>query len=134
MRSVLIVSSRLSVRRLLCRLLERQDCQATALADGDEALAAVQRQSPSLLLVDLRDAEGEDLFFLGLLRRRHGHVPVISLLPGRLRVTEGEEERVLPYSSGERSIEDMLNVIARAVEDILASIRLRAWRPAGGSA
>jgi DNA-binding NtrC family response regulator len=134
MRTVLIVSRRPAVRQLLSHLLAEQGCQVVGVEDGDAAFEAMGRRVPALLIVDLRQSDSEHLLFLGLLRRRYRGVPVISMLPGRLRVSEGAEDRVLEYAPLEDNLQRMLASLRETVEDVLAHTMLRTLRPATGLA
>jgi len=50
---VLIVEDDAKLRDLVARSLQQSGCSAVAVADGAEALAAVRRQPPDLILLDL---------------------------------------------------------------------------------
>ena len=107
-----------------------------AVSDGDEAFEAMALQPPALVIVDLRRPGEDDPLFLGLLRRRQPRLPVISLLPGRLRVTEGTQERVeeVGASSSPDELRQLLSALQQALHDVLSTSLLRILRPPVGLA
>ncbi len=50
---VLIVDDEPEANRLLCKLVELKGCQTESALDGAEALAAVEREPPDLIFLDL---------------------------------------------------------------------------------
>jgi CheY-like chemotaxis protein len=134
-RRVLIVSPHPPSRVLLSRMLAEPGLVLQAVADGDEAFAAMALQPPALVIVDLRRPGEDDPLFLGLLRRRQPRLPVISLLPGRLRVTEGTQERVEEVSaSSPDELRQLLASLQQALHDVLSTSLLRILRPPVGQA
>jgi CheY-like chemotaxis protein len=135
MRHVLVLSPHPPSRQLFVRVLAEPDVVAHAAADGDEAFAAIARCRPAVVVVDLRRPDDEHPLFLGLLRRRHPHLPVISLLPGCLRVADGSEDRVehVPGACADE-LRALLEALQEAVREVLARRMLRLLRPPVGRA
>jgi CheY-like chemotaxis protein len=120
---------------LLARMLAEPGLVLQAVSDGDEAFAAMALQPPALVIVDLRRPGEDDPLFLGLLRRRQPRLPVISLLPGRLRVSEGAHERVEEVSaSSPDELRQLLTSLQQALHDVLSTSLLRILRPPVGQA
>lgn len=79
--SILIVDDTASAREPLARLLRMSGYRATCAADGAEALEAVRRETPDLVLLDLMMPRVDGLAFLRGLRqdRRWDDVPVLVI-------------------------------------------------------
>src|SRR5262245_46327937 len=130
MRSVLLVSPRRPARLLFTHFLGSWGCDATSVVDGDEAFALLKEQSPAVVLVDLRGGDEDTRLFLGLLRRRYPALPTLTLLPGKLRILDGEAERVVSFdASPDEELKSLLAALHSAVEDVLAVHVLTAWSP-----
>ncbi|WP_233576686.1 response regulator [Citreicoccus inhibens] len=133
--NLLIVSGHTASRELLGRILADTHLTVRATGDVDEALTAITAQRPALVVVDLRRPDEDPSLFIGLLRKRHPTLPVIALIPGRLRVFDGREERVVdaPGDSAE-ALHQMLVALKRAVSDVCAHALLGALKPPVGKA
>lgn len=135
MRHVVILSPHRPSRELLSRLLSAPDLRVAAMGDADEALDAIAEQEPALVVVDARRPDEDQPLMLGLLKRRHPRQPLITLVPGRLRVFDGHEERVLDVGDGSaEALHAMLSELQRATRDLLAQHLLRVLRPPTGEA
>ncbi len=89
---VLVVDDDADLRARLRTLLERVGLQVTEAADGQEALAEVDRRVPGLVLLDLMMPVMDGFAFLKALRTRpHGsHVPVVVLTARDMTAEERE--------------------------------------------
>lgn len=92
MTRVLLAEDDPPVRRLLRHLLERNlRCEVSEVADGREALAAIGRERPDLLLLDIRLPELGGLRVLEALRAdpATADLPVVavSAVSGREEIT-----------------------------------------------
>ncbi|XXF76914.1 DNA-binding response regulator [Myxococcaceae bacterium GXIMD 01537] len=138
MRSVLVVSPHRASRELLARVLPEPELKVLVTGDADEAFATLAERRPSLVVVDLRrPGEDEDSpLFLALLRKRHPALPVIALVPGRLRVFDGEDERVQDVQRADptEGLRVMLEALRESLHDLLAQHVLRVLRPPVGRA
>lgn len=135
MRRVLIVSPHAPSRELLRRILEAPDLVISVTGDADDAFASLTSRPPALVVVDVRRPDEDHPLFLGLLRKRHPTLPVIALVPGRLRVFDGRHERVLEaHGDTAESLHQMLVSLQQAMHELLAQDLLRLWRPPIGRA
>jgi DNA-binding response OmpR family regulator len=104
---VLVVDDDASVRALLARYLEVEGYQVDEAADGQEAMVAVTRQPPDLVLLDVM-MPGEDGLDVLVRLRKTSDVPVI-LLTARGDETDrvlglklgGDDYIVKPFSPAE---------------------------------
>lgn len=135
MRRVLIVSPHAPSRELLRRILEAPDLAISVTGDADDAFSSLTSRPPALVVVDVRRPDEDHPLFLGLLRKRHPTLPVISLVPGRLRIFDGRHERVLEaHGDTAESLHQMLVTLQQAMHELLAQDLLRLWRPPVGRA
>ncbi|MFP2962349.1 response regulator [Myxococcus sp. 1LA] len=135
MRRVLIVSPHAPSRELLRRILGAPELSVSATGDTDDAFSALASRPPALVVVDLRRPDEDHPLFLGLLRKRHPTLPVIALVPGRLRVFDGQHERVLEaHGETAEALHQLLGALQQAVHDVLAQDLLRVLRPPVGRA
>ena len=109
---VLIVDDAADVLTFLRRALEDEGYAVEEARDGAEAIAAVRRFRPDVIVLDLMMANVSGWDFLGLYRQAPGpHVPivVISAIPPRnldLRRLDAEDVLSKPFS-----IDRLLDVI-----------------------
>ncbi|ABF88924.1 response regulator [Myxococcus xanthus DK 1622] len=135
MRRVLIVSPHAPSRELLRRILEAPDLAISVTGDADDAFASLTSRPPALVVVDVRRPDEDHPLFLGLLRKRHPTLPVIALVPGRLRIFDGRHERVVEaHGDTAESLHQMLVSLQQAMHELLAQDLLRLWRPPVGRA
>ena len=76
---VLVVDDDAASCRMLDVRLRALDCEVTTAADGQEALAAIKRQAPTLMLLDLRMPRLDGMELLRLLRRSGADFPVVVI-------------------------------------------------------
>jgi DNA-binding response OmpR family regulator len=135
MRRLVILSPHRPSRELLSRLLAEPDLRVTALSDADEVLDTLAEEEPALVVVDARRPDEDHPLMLGLLKRRYPRQPLITLVPGRLRVFDGSEERVRDVQDGSaEALHVLLGELQRATRDLLAQHLLRVLRPPTGEA
>ncbi|NMO17197.1 response regulator [Pyxidicoccus fallax] len=135
MRRVLIVSPHNASRELLRRILAEPGLSVSATGDTDDAFSAITSTPPALVVVDLRRPDEDHPLFLGLLRKRHPALPVIALVPGRLRIFDGRHERVREaYGDTAEALHQMLGALKQAMNDLLAQDLLRVLRTPVGRA
>lgn len=80
MATVLVVDDAEVSRHLIGRLLERQEGLKVVYAEhGQEALAAIQRETPDLVLTDLRMPKMDGLALVEAVRKAHPALPVILM-------------------------------------------------------
>jgi len=135
LRRVLILSPHRPSRELLSRFLAEPDLSIQVMSDADEALDAIAEEEPAVVVVDARRPDEDQPLLLGLLRRRHPRQPLITLVPGRLRVFDGTQERVCDVrDSSAEGLHALLSEVQRALHDLLALHLVRLLRPPLGEA
>jgi CheY-like chemotaxis protein len=138
MRHVLVVSPHLASRELLQRFLAEPEVKVRSAEDADAALIFIASTPPAVVVVDLRRPDEDHPLFLALLRKRHPDQPVITLVPGSLRVFDGSHERVrdmrdLAVGSAE-GLHQLLYALKESLEELLAQHVIRIFRPRVGQA
>jgi hypothetical protein len=118
--SVLVVEDDAPTRELLVRVLEKRGWRVAEARNGREALDAVARLEPRLVLLDLMMPEMDGFEFLESIRRTEmgRSIPVIVLTAKTLteedrRRLNGSVERVI--QKGACSLEDLMKEIQVAV-------------------
>jgi CheY-like chemotaxis protein len=135
MRRVLILSTHRPSRELLSRFLAEPDLSLIVLADADEALETLAEEEPAVVVVDARRPDEDHPLLLGLLRRRHPRQPLITLMPGRLRIFDGTAERMCDVRDGTaEGLHTLLAELQRALHELLALHLVRVLRPPVGRA
>ncbi len=135
MRRLLILSPHRPSRELLSWLLAEPGLCVTAMADADVALEAIEEEEPALVVVDARRPDEDHPLLLGLLKRRYPYQPLITLVPGRMRVFDGQEEHVRQVRDGSaESLHSLLLELRKAARELLAQHLLRVLRPPIGEA
>jgi len=136
LRRIVILSPHRPSRELISRLLAEPDLSVLAMADADEALDSIAEEEPALVVVDARRPDEDHPLLLGLLKRRYPRQPLITLVPGRLRVFDGSEERVRDVrdDGSAEGLHLLLSELQRATKDLLAQHLLRMLRPPIGEA
>ncbi len=81
-------------QKLVVRLLEKRGFLVTAAVNGKEAVAAIERESFDLVLMDVQMPEMDGIEAASLIRRKEkesgGHIPIIALTAYAMK---GDEER-----------------------------------------
>lgn len=136
MRSVLIVSPHAPSRELLVRILAEPGVRLQATGDADAAFDAIAHRRPALVVVDLRRPDEDHPLFLALLRKRHPALPVIALVPGRMRIFDGDTERVHDVRRADptEGLRLTIELLREAMHDIFSTAVLRVLRPPVGQA
>jgi PAS domain S-box-containing protein len=117
-------------QRLAVRLIERQGHTVVVAGNGREALAALDRQSFDLVLMDVQMPGMDGLEATASQRRReaeqggHGHVPIVAMTAHAMK---GDRERCLAAG-----MDGYLTKPVRAAE-LYATISAMTQSPPGGS-
>ena len=112
--AVLVVDDDAPIRRMLERTLAGEGYDVSSAADGGEALVAVERSVPDLVVLDVAMPGIDGVAVCRRIRGKHVTVPIL-LLTAR----DGVDERVAGLDAG---ADDYL-VKPFAVEELLARIR-----------
>lgn len=136
MRSVLIVSPHAPSRELLVRILAEPEVRLQATGDADDAFDSISHRRPALVVVDLRRPDEDHPLFLALLRKRHPALPVIALVPGRMRIFDGDTERVQDVQRADptEGLRVTIELLREAMHDVFSTAVLRVLRPPVGLA
>ena len=118
------------MRRVLVHLLCGEGYECDAVSDGDEAFESIGQGKPQVAIADMRVPQEEDLFFLGLLRKRHPQVAVIILFPGKAVVPQGDSEQVIDYDGALPPLQEL----TRAIDWAYARRMLSDLKPPAGMA
>lgn len=78
-KSILVADDEQEVRKLLCLLLEDQGYNVTTAADGDDAIAQLEKRAFDLLLLDIRMPHLSGFDVLKYVREHHPQSKVIML-------------------------------------------------------
>ena len=80
-RDILIVDDEADIRDLMSGILSDEGFEARTAASSDDALAAIERRVPSLLILDiwLQGSRLDGLELLDLVKRHHPSLPVIMI-------------------------------------------------------
>ncbi len=118
-RRVLVVDDDAAIRALLATTLPRDEYEVVQAADGEEALARLAEEAPSLVLLDWRmpGLSGDQV--LAELKRRFPEVPVIVLTGEREaeRWAERRRLRASLFLSKPFSPLELLAAVERLVSD-----------------
>lgn len=76
---ILHIDDEIAIREVLAESLSEQGYRVTSVAGADEAMAAISREKPDLVITDLQMDVGDGLEIMGEIRRRLPGVPVILL-------------------------------------------------------
>jgi two-component system nitrogen regulation response regulator NtrX len=87
MASVLIVDDEANIRRMLAALLDAEGYATKTAAESDEAIAALERAEPDVVLLDLALPGRSGLEVLESLRQRWPMLPVV-MMSGRATLTD----------------------------------------------
>lgn len=132
---VLVISGSRAFQVLLARLLHQQGHSTAVARDGDEGFSAIVSERPSVVVLDLREADADSLLFHGLLRKRYPALPVLSLVADQLRLCDGPRDIILePTAADQRTGHPVIAALRRLVDEVVTSASLRTWRPAPGLA
>lgn len=107
-----------------------------ATGDADDAFDTIAHHPPALVVVDLRRPDEDHPLFLALLRKRHPALPVIALVPGRMRVFDGANERVHDVQRADPTecLRVTIELLREAIHDVFSTAVLRVLRPPVGLA
>ena len=114
--SVWIVDDDRSIRWVLKKALERDGMRATDFETGEEALAALEREAPDVLVTDIRMPHLDGLTLMERVHARHAALPVIVItahsdLDAAVSAYEGGAFEYLPKPF---DVEEAVDLVRRA--------------------
>jgi CheY-like chemotaxis protein len=90
-RRVLVVDDDPTIRLLLSKFLETQNCEVETAADGEEALALLNAEHVDVIMVDLQMPGMTGIEFAAVVRQQHPDILPIALITG-VAHTLGEDD------------------------------------------
>jgi DNA-binding response OmpR family regulator len=121
-RTILVVDDEATIREVVRRYLEHDGFEVREAANGEAALAAIQRQPPDLVVLDLM-LPGLDGLALTRRLRRDGHAVPIIMLTARGQTTDrilgldqGADDYVVKPFSPQEIVSRVRAVLRRTVE------------------
>ena len=118
MAAILVVDDEPNIRRMVSSLLAAEGHEASAAASGEEALAAVERGEPDVMLLDLALPGASGIDVLREVRHRFPNLPVV-MMSGRATLADAVQATKLGafhFIEKPLSPEAVLLTIASAVE------------------
>ncbi|MFN0084785.1 MAG: two-component regulator propeller domain-containing protein [Blastocatellia bacterium] len=93
---ILLAEDNVINRKIAILMLEKKGCQVLFACNGREALDALERETPDLILMDVQMPEMDGLEATGAIRRKEaitgGHIPIIAMTAHAMK---GDRERCL---------------------------------------
>jgi two-component system response regulator AtoC len=117
-RSVLVVDDDAQVRSLLTDLLKSNGYRVRPAKTGAEALAAIAKERPDLVMMDVKLPDQDGLDVLRALRREHPELEVIMMTAfgGSSTAIKAMEHGAYDYVTKPFEIEDLLATLRRVFE------------------
>ena len=112
-RSVLVVDDDPSLRDLVEMILGEEGYEVVAAADGQEALAQVERSLPGVILLDMKMPVMDGYEFARRFRARFGDaVPIVALTAAENPALCAEEIGARAWLAKPFEIQDLIDVVA----------------------
>jgi two-component system, NtrC family, response regulator AtoC len=129
-RFVLVVDDDNDIRLLLTDLLKGDGYKAQAVATGAEALAAVEKQRPDLVMMDVKLPDQDGITVLKELKRQHSDLEVIVMTAfgGSSTAIKAMEQGAYDYVTKPFDIDDLLATLKRVFEHADMSNEVSALR------
>lgn len=111
--SVLVVDDEPDIRATVSAMLEIEGYRVTEATNGADALAAVQREEPDLILLDMRMPVLDGWGFADELRRRGIRIPIVVMTAARDASTWAAEIAASDYLAKPFGFDDLIGAIER---------------------
>ncbi|HYM52156.1 MAG TPA: sigma-54 dependent transcriptional regulator, partial [Candidatus Dormibacteraeota bacterium] len=117
-RSVLVVDDDTQIRSLLTELLNSNGYKARPAKTGAEALAAIAKERPDLVMMDVKLPDQDGIDVLKALRREHPELEVIVMTAfgGSSSAIKAMEHGAYDYVTKPFDIDDLLATLRRVFE------------------
>jgi two-component system response regulator AtoC len=129
-RSVLVVDDEADIRSLLSDLLKEEGYSVRVAKTGEEALAAVAKDLPDLVMMDVKLPDQDGLSLLKQLKRQHPELEVIVMTAfgGSSTAIKAMEHGAYDYVTKPFEIDDLLATLKRVFEHADMSHEVSALR------
>lgn len=111
--SVLVVDDEPDIRATVSAMLEIEGYRVAEATNGADALAAVQREEPDLILLDMRMPVLDGWGFADELRRRGLRIPIVVMTAARDAATWAAEIAASDYLAKSFGFDDLISAIQR---------------------
>ena len=112
-RPILVVDDDASIRQTVREILDLEGYPVETAADGNEALEAVERREPSLVLLDMRMPELDGWGFARAIRERGMRLPILVMTAAENARTWADEIGADGYVSKPFELEELLAAVER---------------------
>jgi len=129
-RSVLVVDDDAPIRTLLAKLLKEAGYAVRQAKTGAEGLAAVAKQRPDLVMMDIQLPDMDGLDVLKSMKREHPDLEIISMTAfgGSSSAIKAMEHGAYDYVTKPFEIDDLLATLKRVFEHAAMSEEVSALR------
>lgn len=136
---ILVVDDHALVRRALRSFIDgHESFHVCGEAETPrQALAAIRKRMPDLVLVDLFLNEGDGLTLTRVIRSKYRRLPVVMLTMHRKEIFEriaqsaGADSFVMKHEASQRLFSEMRRVLGRRTRTTSAGVRARSSVPRG---
>jgi len=88
MASILLIEDDTDLRKLLLKLLERENYRVLEAGNGIEAMQILELQAPDLVVTDLIMPDQDGIGTINLLKKKHPGVKIIAMSGGGRMLSE----------------------------------------------
>jgi two-component system chemotaxis response regulator CheY len=111
--AILVVDDDPAIRTTVSEILELEGYPVTTASNGMEALEAVERDNPSLVLLDMRMPVLDGWGFARALRQRGMMMPILVMTAAQSARTWAEEIGAQGYLAKPFDLAELLNAVER---------------------
>jgi DNA-binding response OmpR family regulator len=116
-RPILVVDDDPSIRQTVRDILDLEGYAVETAADGREALTAVERREPSLVLLDMRMPELDGWGFARAIRERGIQLPILVMTAAENARSWADEIAADGYVAKPFELEELLAAVERIRRD-----------------
>lgn len=110
---ILVVEDDPTIRSTVCQILDEEGYSVEAASDGAAALEAVDRERPSLVILDMRMPVLDGWGFAAALRAKSIAVPIVVMTAARDARVWADEISAAGYLAKPFELEDLLATVSR---------------------